>query len=132
MTYLLDTNVCIALLKRHSAVVERLRGCRLEPPALCSPVKAELWYGAFKSSQRERNVNLLMEFFAPLPSLPFDDHAAKIYGQLRADLAIRGFPIGPNDMLIAAVALAHGVTLVTHNVREFSRVSGLRIEDWQA
>lgn len=131
MSYLLDTNACIAILKGHPSVKAHMQACQLEPPWLCSPVKAELWYGIFKSVQQERNLALLLEFFAFLPSLPFDDRAAEIYGRLRADLMQRGVPIGPNDMLIAAVALAHGMTLVTHNVREFSRVFGLRIEDWQ-
>ena len=131
MRYLLDTNTCIAIMKRHPSVVARVDTCKAEPPMLCSPVKAELWYGVFKSTQRERNRSRLLEFFAFLPSLPFDDRAAGIYGQVRAELTRQGTPIGPNDLLIAAVALAHEVTLVTHNTREFSRVSGLLIEDWQ-
>ena len=64
-------------------------------------------------------------------SLPFDDQAASIYGQIRADLAGKGLSIGPNDLMIAAIALAKGVTLVTHNTREFNRVAGLSIEDWE-
>lgn len=131
MSYLLDTNACIAILKHNPSVMARVQACRTEPPYLCSPVKAELWYGIFKSVQQERNMSLLLEFFTFLPSLSFDDRAAEIYGRLRADLMQRGVPIGPNDMLIAAVALTHDVTLVTHNVREFSRVSGLHVEDWQ-
>ncbi|MBF0145031.1 MAG: type II toxin-antitoxin system VapC family toxin [Magnetococcales bacterium] len=131
MNYLLDTNTCIAIMKRHPSVLTRVEECKTEPPMLCSPVKAELWYGIFKSTRRERNLSRLLEFFAFLPSLPFDDQAAEIYGQLRAELTRQGTPIGPNDLLIAAVALAHGVTLVTHNTREFARVPGLRIEDWQ-
>ncbi|MEO5334590.1 MAG: type II toxin-antitoxin system VapC family toxin [Magnetococcus sp. YQC-5] len=130
MSYLLDTNACIAILNGHASVMVRIQECQLEPPWLCSPVKAELWYGVYKSVHRQRNLESLLEFFAFLPSLPFDDQAAEIYGRLRADLNQRGVPIGPNDMLIAAVALAHDVTLVTHNVREFSRVDGLNIEDW--
>jgi tRNA(fMet)-specific endonuclease VapC len=63
--------------------------------------------------------------------LPFDDAAAEAYGRLRAELARRGTPIGPNDLMIAAIALAHDLTLVTHNTAEFSRVSGLRLEDWE-
>ena len=64
-------------------------------------------------------------------SLPFDDAAAEAYGRLRAELARRGMPIGPNDLMIAAIALAYGFTLVTHNTSEFSRVPGLRLEDWE-
>jgi tRNA(fMet)-specific endonuclease VapC len=66
------------------------------------------------------------------PSLPFDDRAAEVYGRIRAHLTATGMAIGPNDLMIAAIALANGLTLVTHNTAEFSRVPGLTIEDWQA
>ena len=88
------------------------------------------WWGAFRSQRREANLSLLRTLFAAFPSFPFDDAAAEEYGRLRAALAARGTPIGPNDMLIAAIALAHDLTLVTHNTREFGRVEGLRLEDW--
>ena len=71
-------------------------------------------------------------FISQFLSLPFDDAAAEEYGRLRAFLAKQGLPIGPNDLLIAATALANNVTLVTHNISEFERVPGLQIEDWQA
>jgi len=132
MIYLLDTNVCIHLLnQRLPTVIERF--CQHSPIdiALCSVVKAELLYGAQRSQRRETNLQLLKGFFAPLQSLPFDDAAAEHYGQIRADLLAQGQPIGPNDFLIAAIARSHEATLVTHNIGEFGRVAGLRMEDWE-
>jgi tRNA(fMet)-specific endonuclease VapC len=133
MIYLLDTNVCIQLLNaRHAALIDRFRRHAPADIALCSVVKAELLFGAERSQRIEANRQLLKAFFAPLRSLPFDDACAEHYGQIRADLLAQGKPIGPNDTLIAAIARAHDATLVTHNVSEFSRVAGLRLEDWEA
>jgi tRNA(fMet)-specific endonuclease VapC len=129
--YLLDTNACIAYLNdRNSMVARRLMAARPDEVFLCQIVKAELYYGAYKSSRREQNLALLQHFFGQFASLPFDDRAAEAYGRLRAELAARGTPIGPNDLIIAAIAVAHGATLVTCNTREFSRVSDLQVEDW--
>ena len=97
---------------------------------LCSVVKAELVFGARKSAKVGDNLNRLVQFFRPFQSLPFDDSAAQQYGQIRATLERNGTPIGANDMLIAAIALAHDLTVVTRNVGEFSRVTGLRVEDF--
>lgn len=94
-------------------------------------VKAELYYGAYKSNRREANLNLLARFFQRFASLPFDDACAEEYGRLRALLQKQGNIIGPNDLLIASIALANRVTLVTHNKDEFSRVPNLQMEDWQ-
>jgi tRNA(fMet)-specific endonuclease VapC len=94
-------------------------------------VKAELLRGALRSQRVELNLQRLEIFFAPLKSLPFDDTAADHYARIGADLYSRGVPIGPNDLIIAAIALAHNVTLITHNISEFGRVAGLRIEDWE-
>lgn len=127
MIYLLDTNACIHLLNATSPVLSKRPG----EIALCSVVKAELLSGARRSTRIEANVKRLNIFCAPLQSLAFDDAAAEQYGHIHADLLGQGTPIGPHDTLIAAIACAHGATLVTHNVREFSRVSGLVIEDWQ-
>ena len=132
MIYLLDTNVCVHLLnQRHEAIIWRFRQHNPVDIALCSVVKAELLYGAQRSQRREANLQTLRAYFAPLASLPFDDNAAEHYGQIRADLLAQGQPIGPNDFLIAAIARAHDATLVTHNTAEFSRVPGLRLEDWE-
>ena len=131
--YLLDTNACIRILNNTSApLVSRLR---VEDPSairLSSITKAELLFGARHSARVAANLRLLERFFAPFVSLPFDDRCAEHYSALREDLAARGQLIGPNDMLIAATARAHDLILVTHNTREFSRVIGLKFEDWES
>lgn len=133
MKYLLDTNTCIEFLRqRDSAVKNHLAKANQEDVLLCSVVKAELYHGAQRSAQATRNPEKLQDFFASFKSLPFDDAAAEAYGRLRAALEKQGTLIGPNDLLIAAIALAHNVTLVTHNTREFECVPGLTLEDWQA
>lgn len=98
---------------------------------LCSIVKAELLYGASRSNNAAGALSRLETFFAPYQSIPFDDAAAAEYGDIRAHLAAAGTPIGPNDLFIAAIARSRQLTLVTHNTREFSRVAGLLIEDWE-
>jgi tRNA(fMet)-specific endonuclease VapC len=124
--------MCAAFLRqRDPLVVQRIRARRPDELRLCSVVQAELYYGAYKSPKPAANLALLAVFLPKFLSLPFDDTAAEVYGRIRADLAAKGTPIGPNDLMIAAIALANGCTLVTHNTREFSRVTGLAIEDWQ-
>jgi tRNA(fMet)-specific endonuclease VapC len=133
MTYLLDTNACIELLNdRDSSIVRKIASVAPQTIAVCSVVKAELYHGAYKSNKREANLKLLAKFFKQFASLPFDDSAAEQYGQLRTALQKQGTLIGPNDLLIASIALANNVTLVTHNTDEFSRVPGLQMEDWHA
>ena len=130
--YLLDANVCIRVLNKSSEkVAARLRRETASNIHLCAVTKAALIFGARNSSRVNDNLRLLDEFFRPFISLPFDDHCAEQYGIIRAELTRLGCPIGPNDTLIAATARAHDLTLVTHNTREFSRVTGLRIEDWE-
>jgi tRNA(fMet)-specific endonuclease VapC len=94
--------------------------------------KAELLYGARKSGRIAHNLRLLEELFGTVASLPFDDRCAEEYGLIRQELERAGTPIGANDLLIASTARAHDAVLVTHNVREFSSVAGLRIEDWES
>ncbi|MEE4272126.1 MAG: type II toxin-antitoxin system VapC family toxin [Thermoanaerobaculales bacterium] len=133
MRYLLDTNACIRLLNGSSAgVVERLEGCDPSEVAMSAVVRAELVFGARKSTHVAENLRLVDALFEPFVCLPFDDRAADAYGSVRADLERAGRPIGPNDLLIAATALAHDLTLVTHNMSEFGRVPGLRVDDWEA
>ena len=132
MSYLLDTNVCIAFFRNHPSITVKIEEKGLRNLLLCAPVKAELWYGACKSTKISANQAVLRDFFAQLRSVPFDDKAVVHYGEIRAMLAKAGTPIGPNDLLIAAIAKAYGLTLVTHNLREFARVQGILIEDWQA
>ena len=131
--FLLDTNACIRILNGSSpALVRRFRSHEPSEISLCSVVKAELLFGARKSARIAENLETLRLFFQPLPSLPFDDRAADHYGMIRTELEKLGTPIGANDLMIAAIARAHDAILVTHNVREFSRVANLQLEDWEA
>jgi len=130
--YLLDTNVCINFLNGSSASVEQhFRSRSPSEIAVCSIVKAELLFGARNSQRVDANLQILKMFFSPLQSLPFDDRCADEYGLIRADLTAQGKLIGPNDMLIAAVARAYDAVLVTHNTGEFNRVTGLQLDDWE-
>jgi tRNA(fMet)-specific endonuclease VapC len=130
--YLLDTNACIQLLNRgSSAVVSRLQAEDPSEIHLSTVTRAELLYGARHSTKVAANLLLLEKFFRPFLSLPFDDRCAEHYASIRAELAAQGTPIGPHDLMIAATARAYDLTLVTHNTREFSRVVGLRVEDWE-
>jgi tRNA(fMet)-specific endonuclease VapC len=132
MAFLLDTNVCIGILTARSPrAVERLRQLSPSEVHVASVVRAELLFGARNSTRVEANLALLATFLSPFASVPFDDLAADYYGRLRATLHRAGELIGPNDMLIAAAALARDLVLVTHNVKEFSRVPGLRWVDWE-
>ena len=131
--FLLDSNTCIRFLNGRSASIKQ-KLVATKPPdvKLGSVVKAELLYGASRSNNVLAARTKLELFFAPYESFPFDDLAAVEYGCLRGKLAIAGTPIGPNDLMIAAIALSRGLTLVTHNTGEFSRVAGLPIEDWES
>jgi tRNA(fMet)-specific endonuclease VapC len=131
--YLLDTNICIFIIKRRPAKV--LRRFQLYSPddiAVSSVTLAELRYGADKSTRNAQAHAALNEFLAPLSVVDFDRVAAAQYGKIRTDLERRGTPIGPLDIMIAAHALSLEVTVVTNNVSEYSRVAMLTIEDWAA
>ena len=131
MIHLLDANTCIKFLNgRSDSIRRRLEAERPENVALCSVVKAELFYGAFKSARPVENLDRLRAFFEKFVSYSFDDAATESYGAIRARLERAGTPIGPNDLFIAAIALSRGATLVTNNTREFSRVPNLLLEDW--
>ena len=134
MTYLLDTNVCIALINGKPAAVRKRfqrvvqKGARVSVSTI---VAFELWYGVAKSSQKEGNTNRLEIFLSgPLSLLPFDEEDAKAAGKVRAEIEAAGRPIGAYDLLIAGQALRHKMTLVTANTKEFQRVPGLAFEDW--
>ena len=132
MKYLLDTNACVVHLRgKDECLTSRLLAASPGEVAICSVVKAELRYGAERSANPFKNHAHLQRFFVSLPSLPFDDSAADVYGRIRAQLETLGTPIGPNDLMIAATALSGGLILVTHNTSEFCRVPGLLFEDWQ-
>lgn len=129
--YFLDTNACIALLRNDEPITQHVVLAGEGHIWLCAPVKAELWFGVCKSQRVAESQVRLHRFFANLPSLPFDDDAAEHFGDIRAALARQGKSIGPYDLQIAAIARAHGLIVVTHNTREFARVLGLMLEDWQ-
>ncbi len=133
MTFLLDTNTCIKYLNGTSEKVHStLESKQPRDIVLCSVVKAELLFGAFKSCRPKKNLEKVKRFFKPFISLPFEDKASEAYGQIRVNLEKSGTPIGPNDLLIAAIAMANKVTLVTHNIRKFGRVKGIYLEDWES
>jgi tRNA(fMet)-specific endonuclease VapC len=132
MKYLLDTNVCIRYLSgRSPEILQKMRSTPAAEIVVCSVVKAELFYGAMKSQRPQQTLASHQQFFSQFKSLPFDDAAALIFGEVRADLARKGTPIGPYDLQIAAIALASNLTLVTHNTDEFSRVLNLQLIDWE-
>jgi tRNA(fMet)-specific endonuclease VapC len=131
--WLPDTNVWIHYLNpAASPVKERFLQHLPQSIVLCDIVKAELYFGAYKSQRREANLRLLQTLFGQFGSLPFNGGAARIFGEIRADLARKGTPIGPYDLQIAAIALANDLTLVTHNTAEFGRIGSLKLEDWEA
>ena len=133
MKYLLDTNTCVQIFRQGTAspVAVRLASAPSGDVALCSVVVAELLFGVLRSRDIAKNLADVRALVAHFSSLDFDAPAAEEYANVRADLAAKGTPIGPNDLLIAAIALANGLTLVTHNTGEFSRVVGLTLDDWQ-
>ena len=132
MRYLLDTNVCVMYLNGRSDLVrDRILSTPTQDMVVCSVIKAELFYGAMKSNNPTRTFERQQQFLERFVSLPFGDDAAILFGQIRAQLANAGTPIGADDLQIAAIALANNLTLVTHNTREFDRVDGLQIEDWE-
>jgi tRNA(fMet)-specific endonuclease VapC len=133
LTFLLDTNACIAALNGRPALVRdrivlaRNAGSEI---TVSSIALLELWHGVGRSAQAARNTERLMIFRDSVQILPFDDEDARVAGGIEADLRAGGTPIGAYDVLMAGQAVRRGLTLVTANVREFSRVQGLRWEDW--
>lgn len=130
--HLLDTNACIRYLNDgNSYVTRKIKAVLPKSIALCDIVGMELYYGAYRSMRQQENLEILRQLLTTFHSFPFDAASAEICGRLRAMLATTGTPIGPYDLQIAAIALANNLTLVTHNTREFSRVPGLVLEDWE-
>jgi tRNA(fMet)-specific endonuclease VapC len=128
---LLDTNIVVAYLNGHAEVAQRM-AAHLPEIALPSLVTAELYYGARASARAEENLAKLDRLCSLLPIVNFDLPAARHYGTLKAELRRRGRPTGETDAWIAAMALAHSATLVTHNTRDFEHIPGLALEDWLA
>jgi tRNA(fMet)-specific endonuclease VapC len=128
---MLDTDTCIALIKRQPrALIRRLQTKAVGDVGISSITLAELRHGVAKSLRRDQNRAALDQFLLPLDIAPFDDLAADAYGTARAALETEGTPIGPLDTLIAGHAISLNAVLVTHNVAEFKRVQGLRVDDW--
>jgi tRNA(fMet)-specific endonuclease VapC len=127
---MLDTDACIAVIKKHSAALKKLRGKSVGQVGISSITLSELAFGAARSNRPSDAREALEEFLLALEIAPFDERAAMSYGDVRASLERCGRPIGPLDTLIGSHAHALDVILVTHNTREFSQIEGLRLEDW--
>jgi tRNA(fMet)-specific endonuclease VapC len=127
---MLDTDTCIALIKKHPGALKKLRGKSIGQVGLSAITLGELAFGADKSSRPKDAHEGLREFLLALEIAAFDDQSALRYGEVRASLARRGTPIGPLDTLIGSHAHALDVILVTHNTHEFAQIEGLRLEDW--
>jgi tRNA(fMet)-specific endonuclease VapC len=131
MQYMLDTNICIYIIKRKpQAVIERFLQTEISQIGISSITLSELLFGVSKSSKPDQNKIALAQFIAPLEIMPYDDQAAHRYGDLRAHLERQGKPIGSLDMLIAAHALSINSTIVTNNEKEFIRIPNLKIDNW--
>lgn len=132
MKYLLDTNTCIRFINGRSPSI-RAKMLTIDDSeiVISTIVQAEMYAGSAKSQTPQRSREIQKEFFRRFATIPFDTQAARIYGDIRGQLETQGTPIGGNDLLIAATAIAHDFILVTHNTREFGRVSDLKMEDWE-
>ena len=131
MKFMLDTNICIYVIKKKPHdVIESFKRTEISQIGISSITLSELFYGVSKSSKPEQNRIALMQFIAPLEILPYGDEAAQYYGDILAYLEKQGTPIGSLDMLIAAHALSIACTLVTNNEKEFIRILNLKIDNW--
>lgn len=131
MQYMLDTNICIYLIKEKSVqLIRRFQKNQIEDIGISSITLSELEFGIEKSHHKQKNRLALTHFLAPLQIAVYDSHAAQHYGRVRYQLENQGKPIGPLDTMIAAHALSLHCTLITNNEREFSRVANLKIENW--
>jgi tRNA(fMet)-specific endonuclease VapC len=131
MEYLLDTNICIYIIKKKPVeVFEKFKNLTIGDVGISSITLAELQYGIEKSSSPEKNREALEKFLTPIEILEYGYDATVEYGKIRAELEKKGVPIGPLDMLIASHAKSLDMVLVTNNIREFERVADLKIENW--
>lgn len=131
MIYLLDSNICIYIINKSPRnVVEHIKNLDPSQVRLSSISLGELEYGVSKSKDREKNRIALIDFISAFDIVPFDDNDAEIYGLIRADLERKGSIIGSYDMQIAAQAISRNLILVTNNTKEFSRVNGIKLENW--
>jgi tRNA(fMet)-specific endonuclease VapC len=134
MIYLLDTNVCVHVLRKRGSPLVRQRVAARPPTdlTLCSIVTGELYHGAAISAYPASNRVQVDSFIGPYAVLPFGVLASQRYADIRAGLEAQGLIIGDADMMIAAIASVHGLKIVTHNTKDFGRIPGLDIEDWEA
>ena len=131
MIRLLDTNTCIYYLNKSSdKLIEHFKKYSPSELKLSSLTVAELFYGAEKSSAKKTNKSVVERFIAAFEIMPFDDACCKAYARVRTSLERSGTPIGPMDLLIASISIAHNFILVTNNTKEFRRVKKLRLENW--
>jgi tRNA(fMet)-specific endonuclease VapC len=130
LTYMLDTNICIYVMKNYPLTLQDKFNSLAEQICISSITLGELHYGAEKSARRADNLTAIEHFVARLDVLPFDVKAAAHYGQVRAELALKRTPCGPHDMQIGGHARSEGLIVVTNNLREFSRMPGVRVENW--
>lgn len=131
MKYMLDTNICIFIMKEDTIVLDKLKTVNFSDICISAISLSELEYGVFKSQQYERNRKILDSFIKYFSIMPYSKEAATEYGKIRAELEKIGKPIGAMDMLIAAHALTENLTLITNNKKEFVRINHLKIEDWK-
>lgn len=133
MKYLLDTNICIYIIKKKpEKVIHQFSKVKVGEIAISSITIAELFYGAVKSSKPDENIIALQEFLLPLKRIDFSSDDALTYGKIRTELERKGKLIGSMDLLIAAIAVSRNLILITNNAKEFSRVSDIKIENWAA
>jgi tRNA(fMet)-specific endonuclease VapC len=130
LTYMLDTNICIYVMKNYPLDLRDRFNSLAEQLCISSITLGELHYGAEKSARRVDNLSAIEAFVARLDVLPFEAKAAAHYGQVRAELERAGTPCGPHDMQIGGHARSEGLIIVTNNIGEFSRMPGLRVENW--
>ena len=130
LTYMLDTNICIYVMKTYPPAVREKFNALAEQLCISSITLGELHYGAEKSTRRVENLTAVEHFVARLEVLSCGDKAAAHYGQVRAELERAGTPCGPHDMQIGAHARSEGLIVVTNNMKEFIRMPGVRVENW--
>jgi tRNA(fMet)-specific endonuclease VapC len=130
LTYMLDTNICIYVMKNYPHDLKEKFNLLAEQLCISSITLGELHYGAEKSARRAVNLTAIEDFVARLDVLPFGAKAAAHYGQVRAELERAGTPCGPHDMQIGGHARSEGLIVVTNNLGEFSRMPGIRTENW--
>ncbi|EKD77803.1 MAG: virulence associated protein C [uncultured bacterium] len=131
MKYMLDTNICIYIMKQEPVVVaKKFESFHIGDIVVSSVALSELAFGAYNSQRLEKNLSELKEFMQPIEILSYDENAAYHYGELRAHLKRNGTPVGHADMLIAAHAISINATLITNNLKEFSRIKNVKCKNW--